>query len=50
MLKTVEKQSKTEIRENPDSKESFEINYCPNCGKKIEKKTIICSSCGIDID
>lgn len=50
LLKTVEKQPKTEIRESSESKEGFKINYCPNCGKKIEKKTIICSSCGIDIN
>ncbi|KKM91930.1 hypothetical protein LCGC14_1223530 [marine sediment metagenome] len=49
LLKTVEKQPKTEIREKFESKEGYEIKYCPNCGKKIVDITIICSSCGIDI-
>jgi len=50
LLKTVEKQPKTETREKPESKEGFEINYCSNCGKKIEEKPLICPSCGIDIN
>jgi hypothetical protein len=27
-----------------------EIKYCPNCGKKIEKNTVICSTCGVEIN
>ena len=27
-----------------------EIKFCPNCGKKIEEKSVICPVCGIERD
>ncbi len=50
LLRTVGKDSQPEIIAKIKSEEQPNIKYCSNCGKKIEKKAIICSSCGIEIN
>jgi len=34
----------TNFKKHPD------FNYCPNCGKKVEEKSVICPVCGIERD
>jgi len=50
LLKSVEKKGKPEGVVKANYEQYPDIKYCPNCGKKIEEKTVICSTCGIEID
>jgi len=50
LLHSVGKNAKPEDIGEDNYKKRPEIKYCPNCGKKIEEKTVIYSMCGIEID
>ncbi|MHA1985833.1 MAG: zinc-ribbon domain-containing protein [Promethearchaeota archaeon] len=50
LLQSVELKGKPEGVVEVNYNQYPAIKYCPNCGKKIEKKTLICSACGIEID
>jgi rubredoxin len=50
LLHSVEKEAKTEGVVEANFEKHPEIKYCPDCGKKIEEKTVICPMCGIEID
>lgn len=50
LLRSLGKESKSEVglRSAFESKDNF--RYCPNCGERIEEKIIICPACGVNID
>ncbi|MHA1931499.1 MAG: zinc ribbon domain-containing protein [Promethearchaeota archaeon] len=50
LLRSSEKELKPESPVENSSETHPKIKYCPNCGKKIEEKSVICSMCGIEID
>jgi len=50
LLHSVGKETKPEGIGEVSYKKPSEIKYCPNCGKKIEEKSVICPNCGIEID
>ena len=50
LLQSVEQKVKPEGVGEANFGQHPEIKYCPNCGKKMEVKTVICSMCGIEID
>ncbi len=50
LLQSVEQKGKPEGVVEANFEQHPEPKYCPNCGKKIEEKTVICSICGIEID
>lgn len=50
LLRSVEKVSQPDIIAEIKSEEQPNIKYCPNFGQKIEKKAVICSTCGIEIN
>ena len=50
LLQSIEKKAKPEGVPEISYKKHPEIKYCPNCGKKIEVKSVICPMCGVEID
>ena len=51
--KIISRTNSERIEENPPlkalPKQKSEASHCHNCGNKIDKDTIICPSCGIEI-
>lgn len=50
LLNSVGKETKLKGDVETNHKKHLKIKYCPNCGKNIEEKTVICPMCGIEID